>query len=118
MTILHLAHREDWLNAQASGEYRVSTRGKTLDEVGFIHASYPEQITRMAEAIYAGDTSELCVLVLDDEVIRTAGVRVVDEDGGKGELFPHIYAAIKPSWVVEVLDAGFDPAGKFHYQGS
>jgi uncharacterized protein (DUF952 family) len=86
MTILHLAHRDDWERALATGEYRTSTRGATLDDVGFIHASYPDQLPRVA-----------------------------DEDGGDGEPCPHIYGPIRPRWVVEVRPAGFDERGAFWY---
>lgn len=115
MTILHLAHRSDWQAALASGEYRVSTRGATLDEVGFVHGSYPDQLSRVAEFVYADDDRELCVLVLDDDRVRADGVRIVDEDGGDGELFPHIYGPITPSWVVEVREAGFDDQKRFWF---
>ena len=117
MTILHLAHRDDWETAVATGEYRTSTRGATLDEVGFIHASYPDQLPRVAAFVHAGDDQELCVLVLDDELIRADGVRVVDEDGGDGELYPHIYGPLRPRWVVEVRPAGFDAGWVFWYGG-
>ncbi|WP_460519523.1 DUF952 domain-containing protein [Humibacter antri] len=115
MTILHLAYRSDWESALESGEYRMSTRGATLDDVGFIHASYPGQLARTAELFYADDDRELCVLVLDETLIRADGVRVIEEDGGSGELFPHVYGAIKPSWVVEVRPAGFDELKRFQF---
>jgi uncharacterized protein (DUF952 family) len=38
---------------------------------------------------------------------------VVEEDGGTGELFPHVYGPIDPAWVVDVLPAGFDEGGRF-----
>lgn len=113
MTIMHLARRADWAAAVASGEYRISTRGADLDAIGFIHASYPDQLAAVAEFVYADDPHELCVLVLDEDAIRSAGVRVLDEDGGDGELYPHIYGPISPSWVTAVHDAGFDADGKF-----
>ena len=115
VTILHLAHRADWEAAVATGEYRTSTRGATIDQVGFIHASYPAQLARVAAAVHAGDDQELCVLVLDEGRIRADGARVVDEDGGDGELYPHIYGAIRPGWVTEVRPAGFDERGEFRF---
>ena len=108
VTILHLAHRSDWESALASGEYRTSTRGASLDEVGFIHASYSHQLARVAEAIHADDTAELCVLVIEEDLVRADGIVVVDEDGGDGELFPHIYGAVRPAWVTDVRASGFD----------
>ncbi len=44
MTILHIARRADWDESLHAGAYRVSTRGANLDQVGFIHASFPEQV--------------------------------------------------------------------------
>lgn len=43
--IWHLAHRDDWEQACSAGAYRMSTRGATLDQVGFIHASRPDRPT-------------------------------------------------------------------------
>ncbi|MCB7137525.1 DUF952 domain-containing protein [Cellulosimicrobium marinum] len=115
MEILHLAHREDWEAALRGGAYRVSTRGASLDDVGYVHASYPHQLAAVAEAVYAGDEADLCVLVLDTAAIRAAGTRVVDEDGGHGELYPHVYGPIEPPFVRSVLPAGFDDAGRLRW---
>lgn len=115
VTTLHLAYRSDWQAALESGEYRISTRNATLGDVGYIHTSYREQLSRVAEFVYADDDHELCVLVLDENLIRADGVRVVDEDGGDGEFFPHIYGPIKPSWVVDVRAAGFGAQKKFQF---
>lgn len=113
MEILHLAHRVDWDRAQRAGRYRTSTRGRTLEEVGFIHAALRDQVAGVAEAIYADDDAELCVLVIDDARIREADIRMVFEDGGDGRLYPHIYGPIDPDWVSDVLPAHFDDDGRF-----
>ncbi|GIG19411.1 hypothetical protein Cch01nite_01350 [Cellulomonas chitinilytica] len=113
MGLWHLAHRADWDAACAAGTYRVSTRGRTLDEVGFVHASRPAQLAHVAEAVYADDPEDLVVLVLDEALVGAAGVPVIEEDGGTGELFPHVYGPIDPSWVTEVLPARFDEHGRF-----
>lgn len=114
-TILHLARRADWDAALTSGSYRVSTRGATLDQVGFIHASYPHQVAAVAEFVYADDDAELCVLVLDSDAIRAAGTPVRDEDGGDGTAYPHIYGPIAPAFVTDVRPAGFDAEGRFSF---
>jgi hypothetical protein len=36
MHIYHIASEADWRKAAENGAYRISTRGKTLDEQGFI----------------------------------------------------------------------------------
>jgi len=114
VTIQHLAHRSDWDAAPVSGEYRTSTRGRSLDDVGFIHASYPHQLAEVAEFVHAGDDAELVVLVVDEGRARADGVDVIDEDGGNGELYPHIYGAIRPDWVIDIRPAWFDSEGAFH----
>jgi len=113
--VLHIAHQADWHRALEEGTYRVSTRGRTLDEVGYIHASYPEQVQAVARAVYADDPEALCVLVLDEALITDAGVRLELEDGGDGELYPHIYGPIDRSWVVDVRPAEFDEDGVLRY---
>ena len=42
--IYHVALERDWIDARSAGEYRVSTRGATLDEVGYVHASFAHQV--------------------------------------------------------------------------
>ena len=42
---------------------------------------------------------------MDDDTIRADGVDVTLEDAGNGELFPHIYGPIRPSWVREARPA-------------
>ena len=111
--ILHLARADDWAAAVASGAYRTSTRRKSLAEVGFIHASTADQLARVAGAFYADESAPLVVLVMDDDAIRATGVDVRLEDGGDGELYPHIYGAIEPSVVHDVRSAGFDAGGRF-----
>jgi uncharacterized protein (DUF952 family) len=111
--ILHLATVSDWEAAQAAGEYRVSTLGATIDEVGFIHASTPEQVHVTAERFYTDAAEPLVVLVLDEDALTAAGIPVLHEDAGTGELFPHLYAALPVALVADVRPVGFDDVGRF-----
>ena len=43
MILHHLALVADWNAARMVGDYRVSTRGLTLEQVGYIHASHAHQ---------------------------------------------------------------------------
>ena len=113
MKILHLASKNDWDAALATGSYRVSTRGASIDDVGFIHASAPDQLREVAEFVYADCEEALVVLEMDDAAIRATGTEVRYEDGGDGELYPHIYGPIRPADVTEILPAGFDSEGRF-----
>jgi uncharacterized protein (DUF952 family) len=110
--VLHLAHRVDWDASRESGEYRVSTRGSTLDEVGFIHASNLEQLVAVAELFYADDPEPLVILALDDQGIQDSGIDIRYEDGGNGQLYPHIYGPILCEMVTDVYPVWMD-AGRF-----
>jgi len=115
MTIFHVTTRAEWEAARAVGSYRMSTKGATLDEVGFIHASSAEQLPRVAAFLYAGSEEPLVVLELDDDGIRGSGIRIPWEDGGDGELFPHVYGPIDATFVVAVSPAEFDAEGVLRY---
>jgi uncharacterized protein (DUF952 family) len=106
--LLHITGRTDWEAAERAGSYRISTRGVSLDQQGFIHCSYPRQLRGVAGANYA-DADDLVVLVIDQARL-TADVR--HEDGGDGELFPHIYGPLPVSAVTEVIPVGRDAAGR------
>ncbi len=115
MTIFHIAHRADWDAALVAGEYRVSTRGLTLDQVGFIHASSADQLGGVAELFYRDDPESLIVLEIDDSALNDGalGDAVRWEDAGSGELFPHIYRALHPTDVTAIVPAHFDESGRF-----
>lgn len=98
-TVLHLTELSSWERAQAAGEYRQSTRGATLAEVGFIHCSSPGQLPAVAGHIYPDYSGELLVLELDAAAIAAAGIEIRLEDGGDGELFPHLYGVLRTEWV-------------------
>ena len=94
MVIKHLAVAAEWDEAVArGGPYRRSTLGQSLDEVGFIHCSYEEQVAGTAELIYAG-RDDVVVLTIDTSLLNCE-IRV--EDG-----FPHIYGELPLDAVVEV----------------
>ena len=107
-TILHLTELGIWKEAQASGVYRLSTRGATVAEVGFIHCSVPHQLARVASYIYADYPGDLVVLQLDETAISKASVQIRHEDGGDGENFPHLYSELLTTWVRTTFPATMD----------
>ena len=109
MTIFHIAHAGEWRGAATAGEYRGSTRGATLDEVGFIHCSLAPQVTVVADTFYRDDADDLVVLVIDE-----TGLDVRLEDSGTGEFFPHLYGALPVGSVTDVRPARFTADG-FEY---
>jgi uncharacterized protein (DUF952 family) len=111
--IFHITTAREWDDARAAGEYRMSTRGQTLDDVGFIHASFAEQIERVAAFVHR-DTNEALVVLTIDPARLTAPVVVEGGEGsdGDGERFPHIYGPLPIDAVVEVRGATMHPAGR------
>ena len=100
--ILHLAIRDEWASAVAAGgPYDRSTIGVSLEEEGYIHCSFPDQVVATAERYYAG-RDDVVVLVVDPDRL---GVPVVVEDlSGSGQAFPHVYGPIPVDAVVAVED--------------
>jgi glutathione S-transferase len=115
--ILHIASAADWDDAVAAGAYRVSTLGLTIEQVGFIHASTPEQVQATASRFYADTEGPLVVLVMRTEALEAGGVPVRFEDAGNGERFPHLYAELPVALVDAVRPAAFDADadGTFRY---
>lgn len=90
--IFHIALPDDWTAAYATGEYTTSSRGQTLADVGFIHASTQAQIEATAKRFYA-DLDQLVLLMIDPLRID-AEIRWEPPAPGMDELFPHIYGPL------------------------
>ena len=95
--IYHIASAEDWERARSAGEYRVSTRGRTLEEEGFIHCSRASQVAGVADRFYRG-VDHLVLLAIDERLVRSE-VRY-ESVPGAGESFPHIYGPLDVAAVV------------------
>lgn len=94
--LYHLALRSDWQAARGQGEYRFSTRGQALEQVGFVHLSQAHQVAATAERFF-GDipSAELLLLCIDPERLRNDGVEVrLEAAPGTGELFPHLHGPL------------------------
>ena len=111
--IYHLTTRAEWQDAQAVGMYTHSTRGKSLDDVGFIHCSLSHQLAEVAEFVYADCDDELVVLVLDLPTLEVSDLTVRFEDGGNGKQYPHIYGALPCALVIDERPASFDAQRRF-----
>lgn len=90
--IFHIALPDDWAAAFTFGEYAVSTRGMSLDEVGFIHCSTHAQIEATANRFYR-DLSELVLLTIDPLMVPS-DILWEPPAPGLDELFPHIYGTL------------------------
>jgi uncharacterized protein (DUF952 family) len=108
--LFHAALPEDWERAQAAGAYTTSTRGRTLDDVGFIHCSYRHQVEPIVNRFYS-DVRELVLLEVDADQLN---VPVVDENlEGRPELFPHVYGPIPLYAVTRAVVWRSDADGRY-----
>ncbi len=89
--LFHIATAADWERAQHDGSYRISTLGRHLDEVGFIHLAFAEQVDGVAARFYR-DRTDLVLLEIDPARL-TAPVRV-EKVAGTDERFPHLYGEL------------------------
>lgn len=112
----HLAEQLHWDAALRSGHYDQSTLGATLQQVGFIHCSYPEQLPGVVKLIYSRVSTPLVVLEIDPERLAAAAIEVRDEPGDlhlggpsadnpAPQLFPHVYGALPVSAVARTRRA-------------
>lgn len=104
--IWHITELSAWEEAVPRGSYSRSTRGKDLAEVGYLHASWPEQISSVARRVYPDHPEDLVILEIDVEAVERAGVHVEFEPGPDGDddqqTFPHILGPLPVDAVVRV----------------
>ena len=107
--IYHCSLVSDWTAATAAGEYTVSTRGRTLQEEGFLHASYAGQVDGVLARYYTDVTEPMVLLVIDPD--RLTVPLIPEAPSGSQETFPHIYGPLDTAAVVEVLPLRRGDAG-------
>ena len=104
----HLALAADWSAAQNEGDYRVSSIGHSLDEVGFIHCSFVGQLRRVADTYYRGRKD--VVLLSIDAAKVSSPIREENNDGGR-DLYPHIYGPLNLDAVTNTRSLATNPDG-------
>jgi uncharacterized protein (DUF952 family) len=92
--IFHITEASEWYAAAATGAYTGSTRGKTLEEVGFIHCSYDHQVAATAKVVYGDTTAPLVLVTIDPERVSSE-IKVENE-------FPHIYGPLTVDALIAV----------------
>ena len=111
--IYHIATVADWAQAQRDGRYTTSTRGRTLAEEGFIHASTAGQVASVANAYYRG-VPDLVVLVIDrGRVGPEVRYELVP---GSDTPYPHIYGPLNIDAVVSTRPLEPGPDGDFTFE--
>ena len=94
--IWHITKREQWEQAKLAQVYR----SDSLKSEGFIHCSTPQQVIKVANALFSGQEG-LVLLCIDSEKVE-AEIRYEEVDGT--ERFPHIHGPLNTNAVIEVLD--------------
>lgn len=109
--IFHITSAAEAEQAKVSGEYAPAA----FDVDGFIHCSYADQVTRVANFKYRGGR-DLVLLEIDCSAVPH---EVIDEnlDGGT-ELFPHIYGRLPMSAVVRIHKFPCGNGGNFELPSS
>lgn len=117
--ILHLAERSIWASVtgpDGDGFYRESTRGRTLSDEGFLHASTSAQLPGVVQRFYADvDPADFLILVIDVDRCESGGTPVRWDPVGD-DRFPHLYGPLAATAVVAtvalpVQDGRPDPDG-------
>ncbi|MUL67201.1 glutathione S-transferase [Mycobacterium sp. CBMA 234] len=107
--LVHLCSETDWERAQFDGELRPPS----LDDVGFVHLSAPEQVHLPANRLYRGQ-DDLVLLVCDPALL---GAPIRWEPGVPTDpasmLFPHLYGALPAAAVRSVMPYRPDTDGIF-----
>ena len=112
MRILHAALPDDWARARENGSYDTSTRGVTLAEADFVHASTAAQLPGVLARFYL-DLPAVDLLVIDVARLEHEGATVRWEpvEGAHDGPYPHIYGVVPTVAVVEVVRVEHEPGG-------
>jgi uncharacterized protein (DUF952 family) len=112
--IYHITTAGEWERALEDGQYAMSTRGRTLAEEGFIHASTADQVAPVANTFYRGaNVPGLVVLVIDVDRVEP-DVRY-EQVPGFSQPFPHIYGPLNTDAVVATPQLEPGPDGDYSF---
>jgi membrane-associated phospholipid phosphatase len=105
--IFHLVAAADWDPADPADFHAAS-----LDREGFIHCSNADQVAWVANEFYSGQAA-LVALCIDTAALSS---RLVDEDPGCGQRFPHVYGAIDRRAIVAAIPLQRDANGQWTFR--
>lgn len=102
--IVHLCQKTDWQAALEGGVYQAPS----LEEVGFIHCSRPDQVVAVANRYYAGCTNMVLLWIDPNRLQAELRWEAADQD-----LFPHIYGELNLDAVQTIADFPAELDGHF-----
>lgn len=92
--IFHLATLDQWAEAQTTGV----VAPPSLEAEGFIHCSAEEQLAGTIDRHFGG-VDQLALLRLD---LASLGADLVWEESRPGQVYPHVYRAIRLDEILDV----------------
>lgn len=99
MRIFHLTASDVWAQAQEVGVWTTSTRGRSLDEEGFIHCSERHQVEGVRSRWFAGVDD---LVMLEIETDRLTSPWRSEQLEGADQPYPHVYGPVDLDSVVAV----------------
>jgi uncharacterized protein (DUF952 family) len=103
--ILHIVAESEWEHAKSIGEYK----HPSLEREGFIHFSKPDQVVRVANFNFKGQTG-LILLLVDEKRLKA---KIEYEGESPTDLFPHLYGALNLDAVVGTVAFPVKTDGSF-----
>ena len=107
--LVHICAADDWRVAQDRGEHRPDS----LDDVGFIHLSAPEQVHLPANRLYAGRRTWCCFTWMPDRLSAPIRWEPGVPTDPESMLFPHLYGPLPVGAVTSVTPYVPEPDGRF-----
>lgn len=111
--IYHITAEADWQAAQEQGYYTAPS----LEIQGFIHLSTVNQVTKVANAVFTGQTGLILLEIDEAKLLATLKYEppdtLVPAEHTQGELFPHLYGRLNLDAVVRTLNLPQQADGSF-----
>jgi uncharacterized protein (DUF952 family) len=101
-TVWHLTDPDTWMQARSRGVFSESTRGASIEQVGFLHGSYADQLALVTSFVYDDVTGPMVALGIDPALLVQHGLELRDEPGDPDDPtpFPHVYGGDLPLDVI------------------
>ncbi|QWZ08948.1 DUF952 domain-containing protein [Nocardioides panacis] len=99
MRIFHLTTPEAWAAARESGSYTTSTRGRSLEQEGFVHCSEAHQVEGV-HALWFSDLDDVLLLEIDTDLLTSPWRS--EQLAGADQAYPHVYGPVDLAAVVDV----------------
>ncbi len=93
--IYHITNKKKWEDAKQNGWYYTDS----LNDQGFIHCSYKEQLVKVASSNYK-NADNLIILRINEGSLKSK--LVIEDLYDSGESYPHIYGLLNVNSVVSV----------------